>query len=145
VYEEVIPVTPQPVIKGKKVVGSRVDTWNRGYKPGGGNLKIYNKGLKFEDQEKPVVETWDETHTIHQGVIQVHTEPEEPEETTVEVVTRPFEIERVSRTVHVTREMKKLPTPPEPVQVRLNLIATKIPSLFHFRLSRKLLSLHRHK
>lgn len=112
-------MTPKPVIKGKKIAGARIDTWNRGYKPGGGNLKIYNKGVTFEDREEPVIETWDETHTIHQGAIQVHIEPEEPEESTVEVITRPFEVERVSRTVHVTREMKKPPTPPEPVQVRL--------------------------
>lgn len=100
----------------KKVVGSRIDTWNRGYKPGGGNLKIYNKGVRFkhEDKEEPEVETWDETRTKYRGVITVQTEPEEPEEATVEVIERPFEVERISRTVQVSRERKKPPTPPPP-------------------------------
>ena len=98
----------------KKVIGSKIDTWNRGYKPGGGNLKIYNKGVRFqhETEEEPTMETWDETRTKYRGVITVQTEPEEPEEATVEVIERPFEVERVSRTVQVTREMKKPPTPP---------------------------------
>ena len=110
------------MIKKKKIVGSKIDSWNRGYQPGGGNLKIYNKGVKFEgeEQEEPTVETWDETRTKYRGVITIQTEPEEVEETTVEVFERPFEVERTSRTVHVTREMKKLPTPPpEPIQVEV--------------------------
>ena len=121
------------MVKEKKVVGSRIDTWNRGYKPGGGNLKIYNKGLKFEDIEEPIIETWDETHTKHQGIIQIQTEVEEPEETTVEVITRPFEIERVSRTVQVTREMKK---PVTPIEVGLNLFSTTNARFLDFRWSK---------
>ncbi len=91
-----------------------MDSWNRGYKPGGGNIKIYNKGIKFEGEEEPIVETYDQSFTRYQGSVQIHTDAEPPEESTVEVITRPFEVERTSRTVTVTREMKKPPTPPPP-------------------------------
>ena len=112
-------VKPKKVIKGKKIVGSKIDSWNRGYRPGGGNLKIYNKGLKFEHEDEPIVETYDRTYTKHQGVVQITTDVEAPEETTVEVITRPFEIEQTSRTVTVTHEKKKTPTspPPPPIQI----------------------------
>jgi hypothetical protein len=120
VDEEVTPIKSKKVIKGKKIVGSKIDTWNRGYKPGGGNLKIFNEGLKFEDKEEPIIETYDRTYTKHQGVVQIQTDIDAPEETTIEVTTRPFEVEQTSRTVTVTREMKKPPTP-EPIQV-INLI-----------------------
>ena len=94
-------------------------------------MKIYDKGLKFEGEEEPIIETYDRTYTKHQGVIQIRTETDTPEaeETTVEVITRPFEIEQTSRIVSVTREMKKLPTPP-PEQItvmnfiRLNTFST---------------------
>lgn len=77
--------------------------------------------MQFEgEQEEPIIETYDRTYTKHQGVIQIRTETDTPEadEATVEVITRPFEIEQTSRIVSVTREMKKLPTPPpEPITV----------------------------
>ena len=120
VEEEIVPRSPKKVIVGKKVVGSRIDTWNRGYRPGGGNVKIYNKGVKFEDEEEPIIETYDRTYTKHQGVVQIRTDAESPEESTVEVVTRPFEIEQVSRVVTVTREPKKPPTPPAEVVEVIN-------------------------
>jgi hypothetical protein len=122
IEDEIIatPTESRPVIKGKKIVGAKVDSWNRGYRPGGGDVKIYNKGLQFEYQEEPSIETYDRSFTKYQGVVRIDTEIDAPEETTVEVITRPFEVERVSRSVTVKREMKKPPTPPpEPVRAIL--------------------------
>ena len=111
--ETTITTTSRPRVKGKKVVGSRIQSWNHGYKPAGGNLKIYNKGLQFEDRERTIVE---------QEVTRIEPEQKEIEEVEIEVTTRPFEVERVSRTVKVTREMKKPRTPsPEPIQVNYTL------------------------
>jgi hypothetical protein len=131
--ETEIPIKSKTEVTKKKIVGSRIDSRNYGYKPAGGNLKIYNKGLKFEDNEEPIVETYDRSFTKHQGVVQVHTDIDSPEEATLEVTTRPFEIEQVSRVVTVTREMKKLPTPPpEPITV-IYLMTLNISSRFFFR------------
>ena len=124
------------MITGKKVVGSKVNSWNRGYRPGGGNLKIYNKGLKFEDGDEPMMEVWEEDVTRYQGNVQIETEPKEQaevDEMTVEVITRPFEIEQVSRTVQVTREPKKPQTPPFE-EVRVSKIKISYDRLFIFLL-----------
>ena len=134
IEEEIIPERPKKVIKEKKIIGSKIDSWNRGYQPGGGNLKIYNKGLKFEGEEEPTIETYDRTYTKHQGVVQIRRDTDTPEadETTIEVITRPFEIEQTSQTVSVTREMKKLPTPPPPtppVQIIDEIIEPPPPSV----------------
>ena len=110
-----IPIKSQKVIKEKKIVGSRTDSWNREYTPGGGNVKIYNKNLKFQDKRKPFIEAYDTPYTKHQDTIRVHTDIDANEESTIEVITRPFEIEQTSRSITVTREMKKLPTPPSPL------------------------------
>lgn len=59
--------------------------------------------------------------------MQIRTDIDEPEEETVEVITRPFELEQVSRTVTVTREPKKPPTPPQTEQITVIIyIYTKI-------------------
>ncbi|CAF5199595.1 unnamed protein product, partial [Rotaria magnacalcarata] len=107
-----LPVKSNKVIKGKKIVGAKVDSWNRGYRRKGGDLKIFDEGLKFKDNEEPIIETYDRNYTKHQGVVQVRTniDQSEEEEATIEVFTRPFEIEQASQTVSVTREIQKLPT-----------------------------------
>lgn len=62
-------------------------------------MKIFDKSVKFGNEEIPFVDNWEQTKS----------KVEEPaEETTIEVTTRPFEVDRISRTVQITREPKTI-------------------------------------